>query len=56
MIELHLHMIERWGGLQCISETTDAFTLGSTALGLDMDICKDQEMEFNHDMPVTENT
>ena len=21
-----------------------------------MDICKDQEMEFNHDMPVTENT
>ena len=51
MIELHLYMIERWGGdlLTCnafsettdanicnaFSETTDAFTLGSTALGLE---------------------
>ena len=35
MIELHLYMIERWEDCNAFSDTTDAFTLGSTALGLE---------------------
>ena len=33
MIELHLYMIERWGGLHAYSETTGYSA--STALGLE---------------------
>ena len=54
MIELHLYMIERWGGLQCIFWNYRLQCKYCTKFG--MNICKDQEMEFNHDMPVTENT
>ena len=56
MIELHLYMIERWGGLQCIFWNYRCIYAGEYCTRFGMDISKDQEMEFNDDMPVTENT
>ena len=55
MIELQLYMIERWGGVQCIFWNYRCIYAGEYCTRFGMDICKDQEMEFNHDMPVTEN-
>ena len=56
MIELHLYMIKRWGGLQCIFWNYRCIYAGEYCTRFGMDISKDQEMEFNDDMPVTENT
>ena len=47
MIELHLYMIERWGGLQCIFWNYRCIYAGEYCTTFGMDICKDQEMEFN---------
>ena len=55
MIELHLYMIECWAGVYCIFWNYRCIYAEENCTRFGMDICKDQGMKFNHDMPVTEN-
>ena len=43
MIELHLYMIECWGGLQCIFWNYRCIYAGEYCTRFGMDTCKDQE-------------